>query len=62
MINSFNDIVYTIQRKYKFKTVLIIIGLAIIFDLIMFVTWVLCVWFDLSFMHPIELKDFTNAK
>ena len=60
LIKSFNDFVYTIQRKYKLKPVFIIIGLAILFDLIMFITWVVFVWLDLVFIHPITIKDFTN--
>jgi len=62
LIKSFNDFVYTIQRKYKLKTVLIIIGLAIIFDLILFATWIICVWLDLAFIHPIDIENIRNER
>ena len=62
LIKSFNDIIYTIQRKYKLKTFFIIISLAIIFDIILFTTWVIYIYFDLAFIHPLELKDFTDGK
>tara|TARA_R100001443_G_scaffold24077_1_gene36211 strand:- start:3339 stop:3536 length:198 start_codon:yes stop_codon:yes gene_type:complete len=62
LIRSFNDVVYTIKRKYKLKTILIIIALAILFDLILFATWIVFVWFDLSFIHPINIENFRNGR
>tara|TARA_R110002020_G_scaffold377381_2_gene588462 strand:+ start:1539 stop:1736 length:198 start_codon:yes stop_codon:yes gene_type:complete len=62
LIRSFNDVVYTIKRKYKLKTILIIIALAILFDLILFATWIVFVWFDLAFIHPINIENFRNGR
>tara|TARA_R110000744_G_scaffold122279_5_gene227227 strand:+ start:2674 stop:2895 length:222 start_codon:yes stop_codon:yes gene_type:complete len=67
---SFDSIVLGIKKNLKSEiivknkktsTFIIIILLAILFDLILFGTWYVFIWLDIIFFHPLDLNDFTDG-
>ena len=56
IIKSFNILVYSIKKKFKLNSILIIVGLAILFDLLVFLTWYIFLTLELAFFYPRELN------
>lgn len=56
IIKSFNILVYSIKKRFKLNSILIIIGLAILFDLLIFLTWYVFMILQLSFFYPRQLN------
>jgi hypothetical protein len=60
IIKSFNILVYLIKKRFKLNSILIIIGLAILFDLLIFLTWYVFLILELTFFFPRELNYLIN--
>ena len=60
IIKSFNILVYLIKKRFKLNSILIIIGLAILFDLLIFLTWYVFLILELTFFLPRELNYLIN--
>ena len=56
IIKSFNILVYSIKKTIKLNSILIIVGLAILFDLIVFLTWYIFLTLELAFFYPREFN------
>lgn len=60
IIKSFNILVYSIKKRFKLNSILIILGLALVFDLLVFLTWYLFLSLQLTFFYPRELNYLIN--